>query len=151
RGSADPDIAQGRQLFIQANCQSCHGGPQWTSGRIRFKPAPDATLISNGQLIAELRRVGTFNTQDFNEVRQNGAAAIGADGFVPPSLLSMFAFPQTFFHGGSANTLDAVMGNVAHRSAGTGSDTLTDSTKRAQLIKFLLSIDAATQPIAPAA
>ena len=120
RGAADPDIAAGRQLFIQANCQSCHGGPQWTISRVRFNPPPDASLISNGQFIAELRNVGTFNAQTANEVRANGAPAIGADGFVPPSLLSLFAFPQTFFHGGTAESLDAVMQNVAHRSAGTG-------------------------------
>jgi uncharacterized protein (TIGR03437 family) len=150
RGSTDPDIALGRQLFTQSNCQSCHGGPQWTSGRVRFNPAPDASLIAGGQLLPELRSVGTFNAQGFNEVRQNNAApALGADGFVPPSLLSLFAFPQTFFHGGSANSLDAVMQNVAHRSSGTGTDLLGDAAKRAQLIKFLLSIDAATQPIAP--
>ena len=42
RGSTDPDIAAGRQLFTQANCQSCHGGPQWTSSRVRYNPPPDA-------------------------------------------------------------------------------------------------------------
>ena len=149
RGSADADIAAGRQLFIQANCQSCHGGPQWTSARVRFNPPPDPSLVSNGQIVPELRNVGTFNAQVANEVRQNGAPAIGADGFAPPSLLSLFAFPQTFFHGGAADSLDAVMQNVAHRSAGTGTDTLQDAAKRAQLIKFLLSIDASTQPVAP--
>ena len=150
RGSTDPDIAAGRQLFTQANCQSCHGGAQWTSSRVRYNPPPDASLISNTQLIAELRSVGTFNPQAFNEVRQNGAPPLGADGFAPPSLLSLFAFPQTFFHNGSVNSLDAVMQNVAHRSAGTpGTDTLQDAAKRAQLVKFVLSIDAATPPIAP--
>ena len=152
RGSTNTDIAAGRQLFIQANCQSCHGGPQWTSARVRFNPAPDTSLISNGQLIAELRSVGSFSAQAFNEVRQNAAPAIGADGFAPPSLLSLFAFPQTFFHGGAANSLDAVMQNVAHRSSGTGgTDTLQDAAKRSQLITFLNSIDAATPPIAPSA
>ena len=149
RGSNDSDIAAGRQLFTQSNCQSCHGGGQWTSGRVRFTPAPDASLISGGQILPELRSVGTFDAKGFNEVRQNAAPAIGADGFVPPSLLSLFAFPQTFFHGGSANSLEAVMLNVAHRSAGTGTDLLGEAPKRAQLIKFLLSIDAATTPIAP--
>jgi uncharacterized protein (TIGR03437 family) len=150
RGSTDPDIAAGRQLFSQANCQSCHGGPQWTSSRVRYNPPPDASLIVNTQLIAELRNVGTFNPQAFNEVRQNGAPPLGADGFAPASLLSLFAFPQTFFHNGAANSLDAVLQNVAHRSAGTpGTDTLQDAAKRAQLAKFVLSIDAATAPIAP--
>ena len=27
-------------------------------------------------------------------------------GFVPPSLLSLFAFPQTFFHNGAAHLLE---------------------------------------------
>ncbi len=151
RGSSDPDIAAGRQLFTDANCQSCHGGAQWTSGRVRFNPPPDASLISGGQILPELRIVGTFDPTAFNEVRQNGAPAIGADGFVPPSLLSVFAFPQTFLHGGAAESLDAVMQNVVHRSAGTaGIDTLQDGNKRAQLGKFLLSIDATTTPISPA-
>ncbi len=102
-------------------------------------------------MIAELLRVGTFDPTAFNEVRQNGAPSIGADGFVPPSLLSVFAFPQTFFHNGSAASLDQVMAIVAHRSAGTpGNDTLQDPAKRAQLIKFLQSIDASTPPISPA-
>jgi uncharacterized protein (TIGR03437 family) len=43
------------------------------------------------------------------------------------------------------------MANVAHRSAGTpGTDTLQSATQRAQVIKFIQSIDASTQPIAPA-
>ena len=114
-----------------------------------LQPAARPSLISNTQLIAELRNVGTFNPQAFNEVRQNGAPPLGADGFAPGSLLSLFAFPQTFFHNGSVNSLDAVLQNVAHRSAGTGTDTLQDAAKRQQLIKFLLSIDASTPPIAP--
>jgi uncharacterized protein (TIGR03437 family) len=152
RGSTDPDIAAGRALFIAANCQSCHGGAQWTSSRVRYNPPPDASLVSNTQLIAELRNVGTFNAQAFNEVRQNGAPPLGADGFAPGSLLSLFAFPQTFFHNGSANSLDQVMQNVIHRSAGTvGIDTLSNAADRAKVIKFVLSIDASTTPIAPAA
>ena len=103
----------------------------------------------NGQIITELRNVGTFNATQINEVRQNGAPSIGADGFAPPSLLSLFSISQTFLHGGAANSLDEVLSNVVHRSAGTGTDLLQDTAKRAQLIKFLLSIDASTPPITP--
>jgi len=150
RGSTDPDIAAGRQLFIQAGCQNCHGGAQWTSSRVRYNPPPDPTLISNTQLIAELRSVATFDAKATNEVRQNAAAPLGADGFAPASLLSLFAFPATFFHNGSVTTLDAVMQNVAHRTAATpGTDYLLDPAARQKLIKFLLSIDASTPPIAP--
>src|SRR5439155_25648566 len=145
----DPDAVAGRALFISANCQSCHGTAMWTTAKIRFTPPPDAALVNaGGELFSELRNVGTFNPAAFNEVRQNGAPPLGANGYVPPSLLSIFAFPQTFFHNGSANSLDEVLNNVSHRSAGTsGVDTLTSAADRARLVRFLLSIDAARVPI----
>jgi uncharacterized protein (TIGR03437 family) len=147
----DPDVVAGRALFIDSNCHVCHGGAQWSTSKVRSAAPPDASLVVAGQLIAEVRPVGSFNAATTNEVRANAAAPLGAAGFNPPSLLSLFAFPQTFFHNGSADTLDSVMQNVAHRSAGTGTDRLPNASQRAQLIKFLLSIDAATPPIAPPA
>lgn len=143
----DPDVIAGRELFIQANCQLCHGGPQWTSSKVRFTPPPAAADLSNGQLIKELTKVGTFDPSQKNEVRANAAVPLGADGFAPASLLSLFAFPKTFFHNGSADSLDAALANVQHRSAGTGVDILDDADARKKLTKFLLSIDASTQPI----
>jgi len=144
----DPDVVAGRALFTAANCQSCHGGPQWTSSRVRFTPPPGPGVVVGGQIIGELRQVGTFNPAAFNEVRQNGAASLGADGFVPPSLLSLFAFPGTFLHGGAAGSLDEVLNNVQHRSAGTGGvDTLTNPADRSFIVRFLLSIDRASAPI----
>jgi YVTN family beta-propeller protein len=146
----DPDVIEGEALFRQANCQSCHGTSMWTTSRIRFTPPPPDSAISSGQNIGELRKVGTFDASQKNEVRQNAAAPLGADGFVPPSLLSVFAWPRTFFHNGSADSLEAVLNNVAHRTAGTqGRDTLIDTNSRAKLIRFLLSIDGATPPIEP--
>jgi YVTN family beta-propeller protein len=145
----DPDVVAGRALFIAANCQQCHGGPQWTSSRVRFTPPPDTSQVdAQGEVISELRNVGTFNPAFLNEVNTNGAPSIGANGFAPPSLLSLFAFPQTFFHNGAAVSLDQVMDNVIHRSAGTGGvDTLTSAADRAKVVKFIQSIDAATAPI----
>ncbi len=145
----DPDVISGRALFIAANCQQCHGGAQWTTARIRYTPPPaPAQINAGGELFAELRNVGTFDPTAFNEVRQNGAPPLGANGFVPPSLLSLFAFPQTFFHNGAATSLSDVMNNVTHRSAGTGGvDTLSNPTDRARIVSFLLSIDAASSPI----
>jgi YVTN family beta-propeller protein len=146
----DPNVIAGRQLFIAANCQSCHGGPQWTSGRVRFTPPPNAAQVVNGQLLAELRKVGTFDPALGNEVRANAAAPLGADGFVPASLLSLFAFPQTFLHNGPLTSLDQVLQNVTHRAAGTaGVDTLSNPNDRAKVIRFILSIDRGTQPINP--
>jgi hypothetical protein len=104
--------------------------------------------VVNGQIISELRKVGTFDPAALNEVRQNAAAPLGADGFAPPSLLSIFAFPQVFFHNGPATSLDQVLENVTHRSAGTaGVDTLTNAADRAKIVRFLLSIDGKTNPI----
>jgi cytochrome c peroxidase len=144
----DPDVIAGGALFRAANCQGCHGGPQWSSGKVRFTPPPAAGLIVNGQLLGELRSVGTFDAAAFNEVRQNAAPPLGAAGFVPPSLLSLHAFPQTFLHNGAATSLDEVLNNVVHRSAGTsGVDILSNAADRAKIVRFLLSIDAATVPI----
>jgi YVTN family beta-propeller protein len=147
RSQSEPDVIAGRSLFQQNNCQSCHGGPQWTSSRVRFTPPPDPSLVVRTQLIDELRKVGTFDPTARNEVRANAAAPLGDDGFAPASLLSVFAFQQTFFHNGQADSLDAVLNNVAHRSAGVGVDLLTNSEDRRQLVQFLLSIDAHTPPI----
>lgn len=144
----EPDVIEGEQIFKQANCQSCHGGPTWTSSRLTHVGVPAADLLSNGQLIKALRKADTFRAADKNEVRQNAAAPLGADGFVPPSLLSISAWQNTFFHNGAVDTLDKVMENTTHRSLGTGGvDTLTDAEQRRKLIRFLLSIDANSTPI----
>jgi mono/diheme cytochrome c family protein len=144
----EPDVIAGRALFTAANCQQCHGGAQWTSGRVRFTPPPAAGLIVAGQIIGELRKVGTFDPAAFNEIRQNATAPLGADGFVPPSLLSGFAFGGSFLHGGAADSLEVVLQNVVHRSAGTGGvDVLSNAFDRALIVRFLQSIDAASVPI----
>jgi mono/diheme cytochrome c family protein len=147
--AAEPDVVAGRALFASANCQLCHGGPLWTSSRLNFIPPPGPGTVKNGQLIDQLRDVGTFDPAAFNEVRQSGVPAHGADGFQPGSLLSLFAFPRTFLHNGAETSLAGVLENVTHRSAGTaGVDTLSNAADRAKLVRFLLSIDKGT-PIFP--
>jgi YVTN family beta-propeller protein len=146
----EADVVAGEALFKSANCQSCHGGPQWTSSKVRFTPPPASNLIVNGQIISELRNVGTFDPAVANEVRQNAAAPLGAAGFAPASLLGLHAFSNTFFHNGIATSLEKVMDNVPHRSSGTaGVDTLSNPADRDRLIRFLLSIDDATPVINP--
>jgi uncharacterized protein (TIGR03437 family) len=148
----EPDVVAGRQIFIDAKCQNCHGGAQWSTAKVRYTPAPDPSMIQAGQIFSELRPVGTFDATFANEVRQNAAAPLGAAGFSPPSLLGLHAFHKTYFHNGVAESLDVVMNNVAHRASGTGGvDTLTDANKRRQLIRFIQSIDAATPVIQPEA
>ena len=145
----EPDVIAGRALFTAANCQQCHGGGQWTTAKIRYTPPPaPAQINAGGELFGELRQVGTFDPTAFNEVRQNGAPPLGANGFVPPSLLSIFAFEGPFLHNGAAPSLDDVLNNVTHRSAGTaGVDTLTNAADRQKITRFLRSIDAATPPV----
>jgi CxxC motif-containing protein (DUF1111 family) len=147
-------ILKGRQLFGAANCQSCHGGEKWSISRVDFTPPPDPALvaITPGQLTKFLRQVGTFDLNALNELKAgagtqlNTDGANGALGINIPSLVSVFA-GAPYFHSGAAPTLEAVLENVTHRSAGTGGvDTLTNAQNRANVVTFLKSIDDKTQP-----
>jgi hypothetical protein len=81
-------------------------------------------------------------------VRDNAAPPLGADGYVPPSLLSGFAFEGELLHNGVALSFDEVLNNVTHRSAGTGGvDVLSNAADRAKIAEFLRSIDAASVPV----
>jgi cytochrome c peroxidase len=95
--------------------------------------------------------VGTFDPNAFNEARASGTdilVANGSFGFNIPSLISVFA-TAPYLHNGGAQTLEEVLQNVTHRSAGTGGiDTLHKAAHRKALIQFLKSIDAET-PIFP--
>ncbi len=149
-GSTDPEIAEGRQIFINNNCQVCHGGAKWSSSSIAG-PITDIALIARGQIIGQLTNVGTFNATDKNEVRANAKPPLGADGFVPPSLLGV-SMSAPYFHNGAAASLDAVFSDTfaQHRAAGTGGiDGLTNPEDIRKLVKFLISIDASTEPISP--
>ncbi|HEU0202359.1 MAG TPA: hypothetical protein VFR86_18250, partial [Burkholderiaceae bacterium] len=149
--ATDPDVAQGRALFAAANCQGCHGGPNWTASKLDFTPPPAATEITAGQLTRFLCKAGTFNAQLANELKGGGVAgqlntdgANGALGINIPSLLNVFA-GAPYFHSGAAQTLDEALDNIAHRSLGTnGVDTLTSAGDRAKLAKFVASIDSTT-------
>jgi YVTN family beta-propeller protein len=145
-------VERGRKLFASARCASCHGGPGWSVGRRNFTPPPDPSILKGPQVIGALRSVGTFDPAAANEVRDVlSPAALGADGFVPPSLLGAHAFPP-YLHNGSAPTVLAVLDLVPHRSAGTGGVDMLASTKdREALARFVESIDASTKPFDPSA
>src|SRR4030095_14989324 len=137
------EIAQGRRLFQTAGCVTCHGGGGWSVARRDYIPPPLASDVVRGQLFRYLRPVGTFNAANLNEIRQNGAAPLGADGYAPPSRLGVGSLGPVL-HNGSAVTLDDVLDNVQHRRAGLrpfDSDPLNDARNRASLVKFLHSID----------
>jgi cytochrome c peroxidase len=84
-----------------------------------------------------------------NEIRANNVANVqarGSLGINVPSLISVFA-SAPYLHSGAAPTLDAVLQNVTHRSAGTGGvDTLTNASDRRAVASFLRSIDRDTEP-----
>jgi len=145
--STDSVILEGRKLFDQAGCDVCHGGPNWTRSRVNFTPPPDTSGIVDGQLVAFLNKVGTFDAGAFNEKRTAGTSIVtarGTDGFNIPSLLSVFA-GNPFNHNGAAQSLEAVLNNLTHRTAGSGGvDKLDTAAKRSRVAKFLRSIDAAT-------
>jgi YVTN family beta-propeller protein len=145
---------KGRELFEEAGCQNCHGGKNWTISILDFTPPPAAGEIVDAQLVRFLCRVGTFDPTLFsdgksNEIRANNAANVqarGILGFTVPSLISVFA-SAPYLHSGAAPTLDDVLENVTHRSAGTGGvDTLTKPKDREDLVEFLKSIDRSTEP-----
>jgi hypothetical protein len=148
------NVSAGRRLFAAANCQSCHGGKDWTNSIVDFRPPAVAAEVVDAQLSAFLCRVGTFDAALFtdghsNEIRANNVANVqarGALGFNVPSLLSVFA-SAPYLHSGAAPTLDAVLENVTHRSAGTaGVDTLANPKDRKEVVRFLQSIDRTTIP-----
>jgi cytochrome c peroxidase len=91
--------------------------------------------------------VGTFNPTRANEVRAGNLRALGILGYVPSSLLGVGALAP-YLHDGSAATLDDVLANRLHRSAGGGGDKLSTEAERRDMVNFLKSIDASTAPFA---
>jgi len=150
----DQGTEAGRELFISANCQACHGGRNWSSSQVFFAPPPGTAppTIVNGQLVDFLKLVGTFDPTAANEVKATGTTittANGELGFNVPSLLSVFA-GAPYLHSGAARTLAEVLENVTHRTAGLGVgavDVLQRAADRDKLVRFLESIDESTEPV----
>ena len=149
-------IAQGRQIFTQANCQACHGGAKWSTNQVDFaRVSPFAETITpgekpeppTGQLARFLRVVGTFDPANPIEHTAANQTALGKLGYNPPSLLSVFAFPP-YFHNGSCPDILCVLQNNTHVTA-KGQALLTDPAARQALFSFVLSIDGKTEPINP--
>jgi hypothetical protein len=67
------------------------------------------------------------------------------NGFSPPSLLGIFAFPA-YYHNGACETLACVLKDKNHRTAGNKNDVLASASAQAQVVTFLESLDANTTP-----
>ncbi|MBX7221842.1 MAG: hypothetical protein K1Y36_17955 [Blastocatellia bacterium] len=147
--ATDKDAVKGRALFEKSGCVDCHKGGKWTISKLDFGPPPPADRVSaDGEITSVLKKVGTHDLSRPNEVIGTGAniskPSKGAAGFNPPSLLSTFILGP-YLHDGSAQSLDKVLSNATH--VGTkGQKTVGNAKKRAQLIRFLESIDARTDP-----
>jgi hypothetical protein len=140
-------------------------------GRACEVPAP----LGATNRLRVMRQVGTFTATNPIEVRHGAispvntvaptltvAAAFGADGFNPPSLIGVFA-TAPYFYAGAAATLEEAFGvgtnpnflpaARAHWRAGTGGTANildSDASAVTDLIAFLRTIDDATPPF-PAA
>lgn len=145
-------IKKGRLLFEAAGCHTCHGGVNWTRSRVDYTPPPGAgESIVSGQLVRFLTDVGTYNPNAFNEVRIVGGTitqgnTLGSLGFNIPSLIGV-ANGGPYLHDGSAQSLEQVLENVTHRSAGSGGvDKLGLLVDRLKVVAFLRSISLKTVP-----
>ena len=146
----------GRAVFELQGCQNCHGGRNWTISALDYTPPAVATDVVDAQLVRSLCRVGTFDPALFtdgvsNEIRANNAANVqarGVLGFNVPSLISVFA-SAPYLHSGAAASLDDVLKNVTHRTAGRPDhlDILDVPLFRRFVAQFLKSIDRDTPPI----
>jgi YVTN family beta-propeller protein len=145
----DLRAGEGRKIFKAAGCTNCHGGSNFTSSHLEFPPPPPASALVTeqgvAQLVGQLKQVGTFNAAAPFELIGTGAniskQALGASGFNTPSLRGVHYGP--YLHNGTAPTLFDVINNKAH----VGNSPLLDvPTKRAQLVRFLQSIDDKTAP-----
>lgn len=133
------------------------------TARFRTTPLDPA----NDQLACALRTVGTFAAGrgvaptgvDVLEVRANGlgattapmtAAAQGATGFAPPSLVGLAA-SAPYLHAGQARTLEELLTATfrAHHQAFNGAFLAAEDPARVRrLVAFLLSLDDRATPVA---
>jgi hypothetical protein len=160
---SDTELAAGSALF-DANCATCHGGAKWTKSQVLYtnNPALDAPFAAGGgardpgltvaanQIVTYsdslvdavpldfLEGIGTFDAGNAIEIRQNGAAPLGAAGFNVPSLLGVGS-SAPYLHNGSAETLEDLF--AQHQIPGGTIASELDAAEQATLATFLRSID----------
>ncbi|CAG0932336.1 hypothetical protein TFLX_02545 [Thermoflexales bacterium] len=147
-GLSPSDVTQGRRLFFQAGCQSCHGGTKWTvsskdftsppaAGDIFVENPPVTTTVNAQYLNRFLSDIGSFNlgvAGGGNPIDGNvGAiekAANGQDGLgkdyngdgkgVGFNIPSLLGIWQVppYYHNGACETLACVLSNAVHRTKG---------------------------------
>ncbi len=110
-------VARGRQIFLGAGCQSCHGAEPPTS-------LSEPLLKNEIEVLSALRDVGTFNPKD----------VLGQNGFDVPSLLGLYS-SAPYLHDGSAESFADVFKNLKHIKISF------NLAEQQDLISFLESLD----------
>lgn len=149
---SDLSVDQGRRLFFEAGCHSCHGGTKWTISNKDFvsPPAAEDLATETGEGVVGAQYLDGFlaDIESFNlgvpgegnpigddvgavEVNTGNQLALGkdhdgdgkGDGYNIPSLLGIWQLPP-YYHNGACETLACVLSNETHRQAGlrTGRD-----------------------------
>jgi hypothetical protein len=159
---AEPALLEaGAELFGE-NCATCHGGAKWTKSQVLYlnNPArlvgdvrdPGLALVNNQSLsyadavvdaatLFFLEDVGTFSAANPIEIKQNGTAPLGADGFNVPSLLGVGS-DAPYFHNGNAQTLEDVFDQ--HLISGNPISAALSGPDQTALLAFLRSLDGRT-------
>lgn len=164
---ADGTALDAGALLFEAQCATCHGGAKWTKSEVLYlgDPAldrafaaggaprdPGLEMIANqsvsyadgavdGGTLALLEDIGSFDSGNPIEIRQNGNAPLGSLGFNVPSLLGV-AYHGPYFHNGAAQTLGDVFAQHG-LGAGTISTEFTAQELDA-LLAFLGALDGRT-------
>ena len=147
-----PSEAENAALTSEAFTPPSAWAPGWNAHTLQIAPQPSsvdpsADAAGPPQVACVLRDVGTFGP-DALEVRANGLRAQGAGGYNVPSLYGL-AVGAPYLHHGQARTLEQLFTDTAfeeHTRAGNPVFLTTGDVEqqRADLIAFLLSIDAST-------
>jgi hypothetical protein len=159
--AAPNDLAAGRAVFADL-CATCHGGAKWTKSQVVYlnnparvgatarDPGVDFTAnqmrsyddaLVDGETLFLLEPVGTFDAASPIEIRQNGAAPLGGDGFNVPSLLGVGS-SAPYFHDGAAQTLEDVF--EQHEIGGGTIAAVLGAGDQDALLAFLRSLDGRT-------
>ena len=178
-GVDEADIAQGRKMFQQSGCSSCHSTGKWSASSKDFMSPPQPSDIETEAawtganpsqfLFGYLKNISSYNLNVPGsgnaiegypaiggiETDTNGLKALGYDfngdgkgsGYSIASILGTYNL-QPYYHNGACETLQCVVSDTNHRSAGLSgqTDPLFDEHARMVLVKFLESIDVHTDP-----
>ncbi len=138
RNADDPIVKQGKMLFKQSNCNSCHVSMQKTDVNVAFKAISNQTIFPYTDLLLHDMGVDLAdNRPDF--------LANGQEWKTPPlwgiGLTNLVNGHSNFLHDGRARTLtEAIMWHGGEALASKNKFAALTSSERQALLKFLGSL-----------